>query len=86
MTYTVYFKDSRSLFWRKIRNVESEGFVRTTDGIVMPAKFFLRADKVMIEVPTSCLIKYSKGRYLKMVKRLEELKKKKTKLTTVKKR
>ena len=80
MAYIVYYKDPRSLFWRKIKGVENEGFVATATGIVMPAKYFVKKDKTIIEVPSSCVIKYSPSRYFKMQERLEKLKQRKDRI------
>ena len=47
--YSVRYKKAGSLFWRKIKNV-------TTDGITEGAqsRFFILKDKTRIELPVSC--------------------------------
>ena len=60
MTYTVWYK--RYFFWKRVRRVEADDAYET-DKAALPVRVLYLANKTRLEIPMSCLIKFSRERY-----------------------
>lgn len=63
MFYTVYYKKPGGFFWHKIKDVEGDTTLESEKGNVSPMRVLLLSDKTRLEVPMTCLIKFSKERF-----------------------
>jgi len=69
MTYTVWYQHPGSLFKRKIRNVEGDMIMKDDNPSTHPTyqplgiRVFLLADKSRIEIPMTCVFRFSKERF-----------------------
>ena len=63
MLYTVWYKKPGGIFWHKIKDVEGDTIIATGRGIPVPVRAFFLVNKIRIEIPMSCVVKFSKERY-----------------------
>jgi hypothetical protein len=60
MTYTVWYR--KNIFWKRVRNVEADDAYETDKG-ALPVRVLYLANKTRLEIPMSCLIKFSRERH-----------------------
>ena len=63
MLYTVWYKKPGRIFWHKVKDVEGDAIVETEKGWGLPVRALFLANKIRLEIPMSCLIKFSKERF-----------------------
>ena len=64
ITYTVRYKKLGWWFWRKLRNVEADGYVFIQQAGTFNIRYFLLADKTRVEIPTQdVLFQFDKDRF-----------------------
>lgn len=71
MFYTVYYKKPGALFWHKVKNVEGDTTLESEKGHVSPMRVLLLSDKTRLEVPMTCLVKFSKERFFDIQANME---------------
>jgi len=71
MTYTVYYKKPGGFLWHKIKNVEGDTIIDTDKGQALPVRVLLLADKTRLEIPMTCLIKFSRERFFDIQNNME---------------
>lgn len=75
ITYTVKYKHSKSLFWKKIKRVKGDGFVIQQErgglAFAFDVRFFILEDESRIEIPTKeYLFKFEKERHYSIKDRM----------------
>lgn len=69
-TYTVCYKTSSAWFWRKLRQVKGD---LVPNDLPEKMRVFILADESRVEIPLAgTSFKFSKGRYLSILKKMEE--------------
>jgi len=63
MLYTVWYKKPGRIFWHKVKDVEGDAIIDTAKGQVLPVRAFFLANKIRLEIPIDCVIKFSKERF-----------------------
>lgn len=63
MLYTVWYKKPGGTFWHKIKDVEGDTIITTGRGIPVPVRAFFLVNKIRIEIPMSCIVKFSRERF-----------------------
>ena len=63
MNYSVKFKTPQGLFYHTIRDVTGDTIIETDKGQALPVRVFFLADKSRVEIPMSCIIRFSKERF-----------------------
>lgn len=71
MLYTVWYKKPRGFVWHKVKNVEGDSIIETEKGQALPMRVILLSDKTRLEIPMSCIIKFSKERFYDIQANLE---------------
>lgn len=72
MLYTVWYKKPGGIFWHKIKDVEGDTIITSGRGIPVPVRAFFLVNKIRIEIPMSCVVKFSKERYYNVQVELEK--------------
>lgn len=60
MTYTVWYR--KNIFWKRVKNVEADDAYETDKG-PLPVRVLYLENKTRLEIPMSCLIRFSRARY-----------------------
>lgn len=63
MTYTVYYKKPGGFFWHKVKNVKGDTIIESDKGHALPVRVLFLSDETRLEIPMTCLIKYSPERF-----------------------
>lgn len=63
MLYTVWYKKPGKIFWHKIKDVEGDTIIESDRGQALPVRVFLLVNKIRLEIPMDCVIKFSKERF-----------------------
>jgi len=63
MNYSVWYKKPHGLIWHKVKNVEGDTIMEDVKGKSLPMRVLLLANKTRLEIPMTCLIKFSKERF-----------------------
>jgi len=63
MTYTVWYKKPGGFIWHKVKNVEGDSTMESEKGRAMPVRVLFLSNKIRLEIPMTCLIKFSKERF-----------------------
>lgn len=71
MLYTIWYKKPGGLFWRKMKNVEADTIIETDKGQALPVRVLFLSDKTRLEIPMTCLIKFSRERFYDIQANLE---------------
>lgn len=82
MTYTVYYKKTNSIFWKKLKKVKGDGLIdetsgyQTTEGWVNKtsnrSRWFVLEDETRIEIPVDDVIfKFSPQRFMNIKKQMD---------------
>ena len=84
ITYTVYYKRTNSLFWKKLKKVKGDSFIEGgsislgphNENVPPPSKnirYFILEDETRIEIDMHCMvIKFSKDRNTSIMERIAE--------------
>lgn len=56
ITYTVQYKHTKDLFWRRLRNVEGDGYVFNEKAGTFGIRYFNLSDGTRIEIPTTDIV------------------------------
>lgn len=72
MLYTVWYKKPGAIFWHKIKDVEGDTIIETTKGQPLPVRAIFLVNKVRLEIPMNCIIKFSKERFYDVKANLEK--------------
>lgn len=67
MFYSVKYRRKGQVFFRKLKNVEADGFLENN----APLRFFILADKGRVEIPIDAEFYFSKDRFLAIKARME---------------
>ena len=75
MNYSVRYK--KGLFWKTARGVVGDTILRDDSpgigtGMPMPVRVIYFADKTRLEIPMTCVIKFSKERFYDIQKGMEK--------------
>lgn len=75
MNYTVWYK--KGIFWHKVKNVEGDTILKDDvpnkgTSQLLPVRVLYLVDKSRIEIPMSCLIKFSKERFYDIKQKMEK--------------
>lgn len=79
MLYTVWYKKPGRIFWHKIKDVEGDTIIESDKGQALPVRVFFLVNKVRLEIPMDCVIKFSKERFFGVQINLEREESLKTK-------
>jgi len=71
MTYEVYYKKPGGFIWHKVKNVEADTIIETDNGQALAVRVLFLADKTRLEIPMTCLIKFSKERFYDIQNNME---------------
>ncbi|MBA7547195.1 hypothetical protein ES705_39601 [subsurface metagenome] len=63
MLYTVWYKKPGRIFWHKIKDVEGDTIIETAKGQALPVRAIFLVNKIRLEIPMDCIIKFSKERF-----------------------
>lgn len=63
MLYTVWYKKPGRIFWHKIKDVEGDTIIESERGHALPVRAIFLVNKIRLEIPMSCVVKFSKERY-----------------------
>lgn len=63
MLYTVWYKKPGRIFWHKIKDVEGDTIIETAKGQTLPVRAIFLVNKIRLEIPMDCIIKFSKERF-----------------------
>ena len=68
MSYTAFYKNPGGFFsrWRKVKKVVGDTIIETEKGQPLPVRVLFLEDKSRLEVPMSCMIKFSRERFLEI--------------------
>jgi len=72
MLYTVWYKKPGGIFWHKIKDVEGDSIVETEKGYPVPVRALFLVNKIRIEIPMDCVVKFSRERYYSIQAELEK--------------
>jgi len=83
MTYTVYYKQTNSLFWKKLKRVKGDGLLDESSGYADTngfqsrttnnSRWFILEDETRIEVPVNnVMFKFSKERFMSIKTQMEK--------------
>jgi len=72
MLYTVWYKKPGRIFWHKIKDVEGDTIIETTNRHPLPVRVLYLVNKIRLEIPMDCIIKFSKERFYDVEKNLEQ--------------
>ncbi len=74
MNYTVHYKKPHGLIWHRVKNVEGDTLMEDAKKNNMPVRVILLANKTRLEIPITCLIKFSKERFFDIQANMEDKK------------
>lgn len=63
MLYTAWYKKPGGFIWHKVKNVEGDTTMESEEGRPMPVRVLFLSNKIRLEIPMTCLIKFSKERF-----------------------
>lgn len=63
MLYTIWYKKPGTFFWHKLKNVEGDTTMESEKHQALPVRVLYLSDKTRLEIPMSCIIKFSKERF-----------------------
>lgn len=72
MLYTAWYKNPRGFIWHKVKNVEGDTTMESEKGRPMPVRVLFLSNKIRLEVPMTCLIKFSKERFYDIEKSMSK--------------
>ncbi|OQC22915.1 MAG: hypothetical protein BWX71_02240 [Deltaproteobacteria bacterium ADurb.Bin072] len=58
MTYTVRYRIKGKIFWRRLKRVKGDGFVKERN-----TRYFVLEDETLIHIPDDSEVQFSKERY-----------------------
>jgi len=68
MTYTVYYKGPRQIFWHKIRRVEGD----VSQAEPLRTRVILREDGTRYELPETYALRFSRERFLDIQQKMSK--------------
>lgn len=71
MVYKVWYKKPGGFIWRKVKDVEADTIIENDKGQGLPVRVLFLADKTRLEIPMTCIIKFSKERFYDVQANLE---------------
>ena len=71
MTFTVYYKKPRGIFWHKIKRVKGDSIYTDRQNNPQSVRTVICEDETRYEIPMTYLIKFSKERWLIVKKEME---------------
>lgn len=71
MLYKIWYKKPRGIIWHKVKNVEADTIIETDKGSALPVRVFFLSDKTRLEIPMTCIIKFSKERFFDIQNTME---------------
>lgn len=71
MLYTVRYKKPGGFIWHKVKNVEGDTII-SEKGRALPVRVLFLTDKTRLEIPMTCLIKFSKKRFYDIQANMEK--------------
>ena len=72
MLYTVWYKKPGRIFWHKIKDVEGDVIIETGKGQALPVRALFLVDKTRLEIPMSCIVKFSRERFYDIQANMEK--------------
>ena len=73
MLYKVKYKKPGALFWSTVRKVIGDSSMESPGGAGLPSRVLLLEDNTRMEIPMTCVIKFSKEREEGLVKQSQAI-------------
>ena len=63
MLYTVWYKKPGGFIWHKVKGIEGDTTMESEKGQPLPVRVLFLSNKTRLEIPMTCVIKFSKERF-----------------------